>query len=632
MEQTTIRVFGHDLPQPSELKSKPLLPHPKGLGPVANKEWVAHQDDIKDIAILSGRLNHDRKQRLDDNRQDQLAGILSDNYKILNLSDTAEKFIKEWENPPENTVDYTALNQYAMENIKQNYRFFEVTAIFSFFKKEQPKTIYFALDINDEDFEYQKECIDIKYPGNKEVVEYPSDHAIVSFASLLLSNELEKMRDKDPSLLSKFSYKIKKIKQKYIIFARRFGEREAFRIDAADNLAQAEEKISQHLFHSDVVLIEYNNWKTERQAKEEAEILKKERLKKEQEERIRQKQEELKLQKEAIATAKEKDKLLLDAAKQQAIKDTYIPKKEENVSVTVETDKLNALREILSEKEYAFLCSHLYSRSNNPVYLDAIKQQAKRLNNLYFAYAFYSDVETKADKVLEEYIQFNDLNKKSKVVGEEKLYRRKIRFIYDVSVDSYEEAHERLEERVKNHEGTTNFHTRIPIENIFIGSHTLGSGERVWLYTDKVYNNDVAMSPFSEKVGEIDPRNLFYIDTYRPQYNGPILSKRLKLTEKLVFDELAAITDENSVEYSDLQKSISQLLKWHDVNRLDDMRNDTPILPSIGHDKILVDRIISMVKKDLEKSHPNMEHVTETKINLPDWKKIGEDILTRTTK
>ena len=602
MEQTTIRVFGHDLPKPSELKSKPLLPHPKGLGPVANKEWAAQQDDIKDFAVLSGNLNHYRKQRLCGNRPDHLAGILSDNYKILNFSDTAEKFIKEWENPPENTVDYTALNQYALENIKQNYRFFEVTAIFSFFKKEPPKTIYFALDINDENFEYQKECIDIKYPGNKEVIEYPADHVIVGFSSLFLSNELEKMRDKDPSLLSKFSYKIKKINQKYIIFARRFGECEAFRIDAADNLAQAEEKIGHHLLHSDVVLIEYNNWKAECQAKEEAERLKKERLKKEQEERIRQKQEELKLQREAIANDKEKDKLLLDAAKKQAIKDTYIPKKEENVSVAVETDKLNALREILTEKEYAFLCSHLYSRSNTPDYLEASKQRAKRQNNLYFAYAFYSDVETKADEVLDEYIQFNDLNKKSKLVGEEKLYRRKIRFIYDVSVDSYEQACERLEERVKNHEGTTDFHTRIPIENIYVTPHTLGTGDHVWLYTDKVYYLDVAMSPFSEKVGEIDPRDLFYIDTYRPQYNGPILSKRLKLTEKLVFDELASITDENSVEYSDLQKSISQLLKWHEVNRSDDMRNDTPILPSISHDKILVDKIISMVKKELIKN------------------------------
>jgi hypothetical protein len=201
-------------------------------------------------------------------------------------------------------------------------------------------------------------------------------------------------------------------------------------------------------------------------------------------------------------------------------------------------------------------------------------------------------------------------------VNEEKEYtynppiydKNHLTFVVDISTDqddlegsltlkckNFRDKHEQYyRDNNKGEEPPENWLVQIGNDQIFVKPHTL-NGEIICSYSDQ--KHDDSFIPFNDVADEIDPQDLYWIDTYLPSYNFKPSDSTIKDQTQL-FDVIASVSEEPDVD-SVLATKILNILGHYDSYKNNTITDR--ILPHYTKDRKLVNLLIKTVKDELMK-------------------------------
>jgi hypothetical protein len=157
--------------------------------------------------------------------------------------------------------------------------------------------------------------------------------------------------------------------------------------------------------------------------------------------------------------------------------------------------------------------------------------------------------------------------------------------------DKYEQYYR---DNNKGEEPPENWLAQIGNDRIFVKPHIL-NGEKIWSYSEQ--KCDDSFIPFNDVADEIDPQDLYWIDTYLPHYNFKPSDSTIK-HETQLFDAIASVSEEPDVD-SVLATKILNILSHYDSYKNNTITDR--ILPHYTKDRKLVNLLIKTVKDELMK-------------------------------
>lgn len=234
----------------------------------------------------------------------------------------------------------------------------------------------------------------------------------------------------------------------------------------------------------------------------------------------------------------------------------------------------------------------------------------KKSCNLYKKFAFYKIPKMQFTKDIKDiYPNTFEL----KVVNDYKLSppiydKNHLTFVVDISTDqddlegslelkckNFREKYERYyRDNNKGEEPPENWLIQIENDRIFVKSH-VWNGEKIWSFSDKQY--DDSFIPFNDVSNEIDPTDLYWIDTYLPSHNYKPLDCTIR-DERQLCDEIATVSEKDT-EDSVLATKISNILSCYDLYKQNTITDK--IIPHYTKDRKLINLMIKTIKDELVK-------------------------------
>lgn len=233
----------------------------------------------------------------------------------------------------------------------------------------------------------------------------------------------------------------------------------------------------------------------------------------------------------------------------------------------------------------------------------------KKSCNLYKKFAFYKIPKMQFTKNVQT------MGSNFEIIGEKEHKRslpiydkNHLTFVVDISTDqddlddsldlkckNFREKYERYyRDNNKGEDPPENWLIRIENDRIFVKSH-VWNGERIWLYSDK--KHDDSFIPFNDVENQINPQDLYWIDTYLPHYNYKPTDYTIN-DERQLFDVIASVSEEDT-EDSVLAIKISHILSRYDLYKHKAVTDK--IIPHYTKDRKLINLIIKTIKDELVK-------------------------------